>query len=513
MKIDENVFFREATLRICGSIDIENALSDCFDYLKTFIPADSIYLHFINLEKKQGTVFGIADSAGGRRLDIKFDHPSPIWKYIKDGDDLPDEMIINSAKENPVGKLMLDIIGLKSNYSIMMMRQEMDREEVGVLNFGAKGRDRFTEEDLHLIRLLRTPFAIALSNSRRYHELLELKNLLADDNRYLQNELLLQKSQEIVGADFGLSRVMQLVHQVAPLSSPVLLTGETGVGKEVIANAIHNFSTRKNGPFIKVNCGAIPETLIDSELFGHVKGAFTGAIEKRRGRFERAHKGTIFLDEIGELPAAAQLRLLRVLQEMEFEPVGSSKSVKVDIRVIAATNRNLGVLIKDGHFRQDLFFRLNVFPIHIPPLRERKCDIPALVQHLILKKYRKMGFQNYPALANGALKSLNTYDWPGNVRELENAVEKAMIIGSGQPLRFDDISGNKSQIFGITPDLSDKIDFLLDDVTSHHIKRVLDLTKGKVSGSGGAAELLGLNPATLRHKMRKLGIAFGRGVY
>jgi transcriptional regulator with GAF, ATPase, and Fis domain len=455
----------------------------------------------------------MADSTGGRRLDIKFDHPSPIWKYIKDGDDLPDEMIINSAREHPVGKLMLDIIGLKSNYSIMMMRQEMDREEVGVLNFGAKGRDRYTEEDLHLIRLLRTPFAIALSNSRRYHELLELKNLLADDNRYLQNELLLQKSHEIVGADFGLSRVMQLVHQVAPLSSPVLLTGETGVGKEVIANAIHNFSTRKDGPFIKVNCGAIPETLIDSELFGHEKGAFTGAIEKRRGRFERAHKGTIFLDEIGELPAAAQLRLLRVLQEMEFEPVGASKSVKVDIRVIAATNRNLGVLIKEGHFRQDLYFRLNVFPIHIPPLRERKCDIPALVQHLILKKYRKMGFQNYPALANGALKSLNAYDWPGNVRELENAVEKAMIIGSGQPLRFDDISTSKSLMVGIPPDLSNGEDLLLDDVTSHHIKRVLDLTKGKVSGPGGAAELLGLNPATLRHKMRKLGIAFGRGVY
>jgi transcriptional regulator with GAF, ATPase, and Fis domain len=512
MKIDENTFFRESTLRICGSIEIETAWGEFFNYVKEFIPADNVYLHYIKLEQKQGIVFGMADRRGGRQLDIRFDHPSPIWQYIGDGENLPEELILNRADQHPMGRLMLEVVGVETKYSIMMMRLIIEKKEIGVVGFGAQGWDRFKQEDLDLLRLLRAPFAIALSNSRRYHELLGLKNLLADDNQYLQHELLLQKTNEIVGAEFGLSQVMQMVQQVAPLSSPVLLQGETGVGKEVIANAIHNASQRKNQPFIKVNCGAIPEMLIDSELFGHEKGAFTGAFEKRRGRFERAHNGTIFLDEVGELPVAAQLRFLRVLQEMEFEPVGASRSVRVDVRVIAATNRNLDALIEEGRLRQDLYFRLNVFPIKIPPLRDRKCDIPALVHHFILKKYRKMGFENFPVLAGDAFNTLNAYDWPGNVRELENAVEKAMILCRGEALRFDHMGDHQPGQTAGDQNVPDDFSPVLDNVISSHIKRVLKMAGGKISGPGGAADLMNINPATLRHKMRKLGIPFGRGV-
>ena len=238
--------------------------------------------------------------------------------------------------------------------------------------------------------LLNEPFAIAFSNTLKHQEVLRLKDLLADDNRYLHRELLHLSGEEIVGADFGLKRVIEMVRQVAPLNSPVLLLGETGVGKDVIANAIHYSSPRKDGPLVKVNCGAIPETLLDSELFGHEKGAFTGAISQKRGRFERANQGTIFLDEIGELPSPAQVRMLRVLQYKEIERVGGTNPIPVDIRLIAATNRNLEEMVKTKQFREDLWFRLNVFPIHIPPLRERKEDIPALVRHFVKRKSREL---------------------------------------------------------------------------------------------------------------------------
>jgi len=513
MQTDENKFFREATLRICGSIEIEKALFGCFNYLKKYIKMDSIYLHYIKLKEKTGTVLAMANHKEGKQLDIRFDYPSPVWRFIGDGQSMPEEMLLNRADLHPLGKQMLQIVGVvHSKESVMILRLIIDGKEVGVVGFGAEGWDRFRKEDLALVRLLRAPFAIALSNSRRYRELLRLKNLLADDNKYLLNELRIQKSEEIVGAEFGLRQIMQQVHQVAPLPSPVLLLGETGVGKEVIANAIHSLSSRRDGPFIKVNCGAIPETLIDSELFGHEKGAFTGAIEKRRGRFERAHNGTIFLDEIGELPHAAQLRLLRVLQDMEFETIGATRATKVDIRIIAATNRDLEALIEKERFRKDLYFRLMVFPIHIPPLRERKCDIPALVQHFILKKYRQMGFEDYPALEKGAIKKLKSYSWPGNVRELENTVEKEMIISRENPLQFEGMEGVKSEKNSKIIDFSDNTTLLLDEIVSDHIQKVLKKTRGKIGGEGGAAELMGIHPATLRHKMRKLGIPFGRGI-
>ena len=283
--------------------------------------------------------------------------------------------------------------------------------------------------------------------------------------------------------------------------------GRPGPGKEIVSQTIHSLSGRSEGHFIKVNCGAIPETLIDSELFGHEKGAFTGAILQKRGRFERAHGGTIFLDEISELPPQAQVRLLRVLQEKEFERVGGTTPVKVDLRIISATNRNLDKLVSEGSFREDLYFRLNVFPIVIPPLRDRKNDIPALVQHFIHKKFREMVLPKVPVLGNKAIDTLMDYDWPGNVRELENAVERAIILSNGKPLDFSSIIIPHDRESG--PPNEDNISRLVD-VEAGHIRRALEAAQGKVEGKGGAAELLGMNPGTLRHRMRKLGIPFGK---
>jgi len=346
----------------------------------------------------------------------------------------------------------------------------------------------------------------------RHQEVSRLKDMLADDNRYLFSELRLVSGDEIIGSDFGLRSVMEMVKQVAPIDSPVLLLGETGVGKEVIANAIHYSSHRKDGPFIKVNCGAIPETLLDSELFGHEKGAFTGAVGQRRGRFERANKGTIFLDEIGELPPQAQVRLLRVLQTKEIERVGGTTSIPVDVRILSASNRNLQEMIASGRFREDLWFRLNVFPITIPPLRQRREDIPALVHYFIDRKCKELKLTDRPVLGHGAIDRLVAYDWPGNVRELENMIERALIQHQGGALSFETLlpvshSGDRTPIqdSGRNRDLPP-----LDEMTVQHIRQALEMAGGKINGPGGAAQILGLHPNTLRNRMNRLGIPYGR---
>jgi transcriptional regulator with GAF, ATPase, and Fis domain len=380
------------------------------------------------------------------------------------------------------------------------------RGGITVVNYAG---EKYTEDHQRLFALLNEPFAIACVNHLRYREVLRLKDLLADDNRYLQDELRYQTGEEIIGSNFGLRQVMEMVRQVAPLPSSVLLMGETGTGKEVIANAIHNLSPRRNGPFIKVNCGAIPETLMDSELFGHEKGAFTGALFQKRGRFERADGGTIFLDEIGELTPGAQVRLLRVLQEHEIERVGGADPIALDIRVIAATHRNMEVMLNEGRFRKDLYFRLKVFPVVIPPLRQRQADIPALVQHFIFKKSREMGFANIPVLASGSVEKLMQYHWPGNVRELQNTIERALILSNGKPLVFDEIGAVLFKPSAVSHQI-EASSFDYEEAMISHIRRALNATNGRVGGEKGAAKLLNMNPSTLRTKMRKMGIPFGR---
>jgi transcriptional regulator with GAF, ATPase, and Fis domain len=350
-----------------------------------------------------------------------------------------------------------------------------------------------------------------MSKALEHQEIIRLKDMLADDNRYLYQELRSVSGSAIIGADFGLKAVMKMIEQVAPLDSPVLLLGETGTGKEVIANVIHYTSPRRNGPFIKVNCGAIPENLLDSELFGHEKGAFTGAISQKRGRFERADKGTIFLDEIGELPAQAQVRLLRVLQTKEIERVGGTTSIPVDVRIISATNRNLQEMVASGRFREDLWFRFNVFPIMIPPLRQRREDIPALIHHFIECKCAELKLVSRPVLARGAMDKLVAYDWPGNVRELQNMIERALIMQRGGILSFDMLLPPAGVREASPPPESTGKELLsFEDMAKRYIQQALERAGGKISGPGGAAELLSINPSTLRTRMNKLGIPYGR---
>ncbi|MBT6615030.1 MAG: sigma-54-dependent Fis family transcriptional regulator, partial [Deltaproteobacteria bacterium] len=323
-------------------------------------------------------------------------------------------------------------------------------------------------------------------------------------------ELYRMTGDKIIGSDFGLKETMELVDRVAQTNSPVLLLGETGVGKEVIAYNLHYQSERHEKPFITVNCGAIPENLIDSELFGHEKGAFTGALKQKSGRFERAHNGTIFLDEIGELPLNAQVRLLRVIQEKKIERVGGTDTISVNIRIIAATHRNLEEMIEQGLFREDLWFRLNVFPITIPPLRERTVDIPALVQHFTEQKSKEMKLRDIPSIDDGEMHSLIAYDWPGNVRELGNLIERALILSKDGILRFTPFLNfqNKNSVVPNTDRAKDGTDIqTLDQVNIAYIKRILDKTNGKIHGPDGAANLLGINGNTLRARIKKLGIS------
>ncbi|HOS29114.1 MAG TPA: sigma 54-interacting transcriptional regulator, partial [Deltaproteobacteria bacterium] len=359
------------------------------------------------------------------------------------------------------------------------------------------------------------PRSLHPAGARPHHEVVNIKELFSHDLQQACHGLAQGPEGEIIGAGGGLYNVMEAVTQVAPLNTPVLLMGETGVGKEIIANRIHYSSPRKEGPFVKINSGAIPEGLIDSELFGHEKGAFTGALARKSGRFELAHQGTLFLDEVGDLPASVQVRLLRVLQEKEIERVGGSKPIKVDVRIIAATHRNMAVLVREGSFRLDLWFRINVFPITIPPLRERKSDIPNLIRYFIMRKSRELNLGFNPELAPGTMERLMAYDWPGNVRELQNIVERVLIqsriTGSSQPLRFDEFAfpGGGSKARQSLPEPEGKF-LSLDEAMKLHIQSALDLTHGKIHGKGGAAELLRINPNTLRHRMRMLGIPYGR---
>jgi len=518
MNVDENVFFREATLRICSSLNIETAMKRCFEYIGAFIPVIGITLHTLdydlNLMQLVASV-GVNELEGYERV-----LPLPEKGRNKRAADLQAALLKNGVMiiivnepDQEVGlPEILERLRLKSDVSVMMMFLKLESNLIGMLAVAADGLNQYNNEHARLLQLLHEPFGIAMAKALEHQEIIRLKDMLADDNRYLFDELRSASGDEIIGSDFGLKAVMRMVQQVAPLDSPVLLQGETGTGKEVIANAIHYSSPRKDGPFIKVNCGAIPETLLDSELFGHEKGAFTGAISQKRGRFERADKGTIFLDEIAELPAQAQVRLLRVLQSKEIERVGGTTSIPVDVRIISATNRNLEEMITSGRFREDLWFRLNVFPIMIPPLRHRREDIPALMHHFMDRKSKELKLTGRPVLAPGALDRLMAYDWPGNVRELENLIERALIQSRGDMLSFETISAMpvSGDHVGIRDSDRNRTVLSLDEINAQHIRQALEMAGGKINGPGGAAQTLRLHPNTLRSRMNKLGIPFGR---
>ena len=341
--------------------------------------------------------------------------------------------------------------------------------------------------------------AAELALRQAHEELEQLKNQLEAENIYLQQELQRdQKFGDIVGQSDPIKYVLFKITQVASTDTTVLITGETGTGKELAARAIHGASSRRNRPLIKVNCGALSPTLIESELFGHEKGAFTGASGRKQGRFELANGGTIFLDEIGDFPPELQVKLLRVIQESEFERLGGSKTIKVDVRIIAATNRNLKQDVEQGKFREDLWYRLNVYPITMPPLRQRHQDIPLLVEHFTATYARKFG-KTISSVSPRAMQALQAHSWPGNVRELANVIERGVIHSHGSVLQIVD------QFDSLPPDVLSPTQ-TLEEVERDYILHTLENTGWRIEGPYGAAKILGLNPSTLRTRMAKLGI-------
>jgi formate hydrogenlyase transcriptional activator len=388
---------------------------------------------------------------------------------------------------------------------------------IGTFTVWSETKNRYSEADAELLQEVANQVALAVANMKSYEEIASLKARLEKENVYLQEEIRTEHNfEEIVGNSTALLDLLRRVDQVAPTDSSVLIYGETGTGKELIARAIHNRSMRKSRPLVKVNCSAISAGLVESELFGHVKGAFTGAFERRIGRFELADGGTIFLDEVGELPLETQVKLLRVLQEREFEPVGSNRSVRVDVRIIAATNRSLRQSISAGTFRSDLYYRLNVFPLEVPPLRERGADIPQLAMFFLSRYSRNLG-KRMEGVSAAATERFSSYSWPGNVRELQNVIERAVILSPGPLLEVDtdlmsvstsetlrDTTRKEEEVVqstGHAPALK-----TLDEVERDHISAVLLQTRGVIEGAKGAAKTLGMHPNTLRHRMEKLGI-------
>jgi formate hydrogenlyase transcriptional activator len=386
--------------------------------------------------------------------------------------------------------------GLESLCSIPLISHG---STLGTLNLGSRRRSFFTPADLQFFTQAAGQVAIAVENALAYQRIEELNARLAEEKVYLEDEIrTVNRFEEIIGQSRALKAILKQVETVAPTDSTVLIHGETGTGKELVARAIHDLSQRRQGTFVKLNCAAIPMGLLESEMFGHEKGAFTGAIAQRIGRFELAHKGSMFLDEVGEIPLELQTKLLRVLQEREFERLGSSRTIRTDARLIAATNRDLTAMVEAREFRADLYYRLNVFPITIPPLRDRRDDIPMLVRYFVQQYSRRMS-KRILTIPSDTMLALARYHWPGNIRELQNFVERAVIVTSGpalqapvRELKRSGTSGGEVQT--------------LAAAEREAILRALRESGGRVGGANGAAAKLGMKRTTLQARMRKLGI-------
>jgi formate hydrogenlyase transcriptional activator len=462
----------------------------------------SVFLH----ESERNTLrLSVLDFPAGRGLiqqDVEIslrENPTatPVGLAFTTGE--PVLMRVVDAERFPSNEARLLLAeGIKSCCSIPL---HSHGRVVGVLNVGSLRENALTENDSKLLSQVANQLGIAVENALAYREIDALKNKLEEEKLYLEEEISNQFNfREIIGNSPSLKQALKAAQTVAPTDSNVLIFGETGTGKELIARALHNLSARNAHTLVKVNCAAIPTGLLESEMFGHEKGAFTGAIEQRKGRFELAHKGTLFLDEVEDIPVELQPKLLRVLQEQEFERLGSSRTITVDVRIVAATNADLSQLVADKKFRSDLYYRLNVFPITLPPLRERTEDIPLLV-HFFAHKFSQRMRKPIERVPTETVTALTRYSWPGNIRELQNLIERAVILSRGTVLEvpLTELKGNGSI-------LNEQGSDTLETVEREHILRVLRETDWVVGGKAGAAARLGLRRTTLNHKMNKLGI-------
>ncbi|HTM87112.1 MAG TPA: sigma 54-interacting transcriptional regulator [Terriglobales bacterium] len=476
--------------------DLFPAISDCLrkvvahDYASLAVlepGGELLRLHALVFPEGKGLVhqelvFAKEGSPGGWTLD----HRRPLLADPLTGEQYPAEITARMISEGVRCAVWLP---LTTRNTIL-----------GTLGLASLHEHAFRAEDVALLAQVASQIAIALENALAFGEIAQLKDKLAQEKLYLQEEIHSEYNfEEIVGESRALQTVLQQVETVAPTGATVLILGETGTGKELIARAIHDLSTRREHTFVKLSCAAIPTGLLESELFGHEKGAFTGAIVQKIGRLELAHKGTLFLDEVGDIPLELQPKLLRALQEREFERLGSTRTQQVDTRVVAATNRDLAKMVEEGSFRRDLYYRLNVFPVRIPPLRERREDIPLLVRYFAQKFSRTMN-RRIETIPSETMDALVNWAWPGNVRELEHMVERAVILSPGPILNVP--------VAELRPTDGDGTNLeRLDDAEREHILRVLREAGGVIGGATGAANRLGLKRTTLHFKMKKLGIS------
>ena len=489
----------EVNNAIITNLDKASLLQAIADAVQGVLPFDRAALTLLDPERDVLKVHALASVSSAKRfLTVGAEFPrkgSPVESILDENRPFVRHHLGEAPLMGVENRLVKE--GIRSYVTVPLIAKG---EPFGILNLGSREPEEYSQTDAELLMEIARQVALAVENMLAYEEIAELKARLEEENLYLLEEIKTHhKFEEIIGRSSAMKRVLQGVEQVAPTDATVLILGETGTGKELVARAIHSLSPVKSRTLVKVNCAALPAGLIESELFGHEKGAFTGAMSRKIGRFELADNGSIFLDEIGDLPLDLQTKLLRVLQEGTFERVGGSRTFEVRVRVIAATNRDLVEAMKEGVFREDLYYRLNVFPVRIPPLRERKGDIPLLVRHFVLKHSARFGKQ-IEAIPQSRMDALQAYAWPGNVRELENVIERAMILSQGPELNLEDWSPGS----GLQPQLAAAS--TLSDVERDHILKVLELTNWRLSGEQGAAEILGLKRTTLQGRMRKLGI-------
>lgn len=516
---DTGNFFYDATLRLCSTLDIEEAFASLLQYLQDYMPVLSVDVARIHtdLQEIESMLYCDANitTVSSNRTRLTPEQFEAACATILKKEAEESGLLIITPDDNITFLLAtLSVRGRKPPVFFMRVRFKQDFW-VG-LTFSFQANNPPSQEQLDLLRSLRAPFLMTLSNSMRYREVETLRSLILRENLELRSQLGRRPDREIIGAKGSLEPVIRQARLAGATDVPVLVVGETGAGKEVVAHAIHGFSHRAGAPFIAVNCGAIPSTLIDSELFGHSKGAFTGALRDYKGYFEQADGGTLFLDEIGELPHDVQTRLLRVLQDKTITRVGSTHPIAIDFRLIAATHRDLRSMVTEGTFREDLYYRLRVVQLKVPALRERKQDIPLLVTYFMQEGAKRFGILP-PALAPGEMERLVAYEWPGNVRELRNVVAEALVLTPQGPLRFkleaDSVEAeNAEQLERAKQDLFAKIGFLprLEEVEQHYFCALLDECQGRISGPFGAAAKAGLKPNTLRFRLDKLGIPYGK---
>ncbi len=539
-------FYRKLVMNITSSLELSESLQATYSFLEKEFPIAGVSLHRFLPNLKAMHLDFLVTGNGFHDLDTLIPMSEEGVEFLIQHEQC--ELISHTEKSSE------NSVAIRHSQAIADYVPSCDRpylvailsvgEDV-VGHFGLIGSEVgcFTEEHIHKLQLARVPVSLAMVNMLNHKRAKELQQRLDLQRKELAGEVEFLKDTVIIGREGGMRSTMEMVEQLAGKETPVLILGETGTGKEMIADAVQKVSPRRDGPYVKVNCGAIPETLLDSELFGYQKGAFTGAVSNRAGKFEQAEGGTLFLDEVGELTPQAQVRLLRVLQEGTIDRVGGTRPLPINVRIIAATNRSLEQMLIENTFREDLFYRLNVFPIRLPSLRERKEDIPLLAHHFLQEFSQKFGLSRDVHLEIQSIPKLLHYSWPGNIRELKNLVERGLALDSEGPvdlsqylssdegwyaeekeqdgylkklireqmqeiLEENQLLGNRDQAIGFTGSIGKRL-APLDEVISEHICHVLEKCRGKISGPNGAAEILQVNPSTLRKKMQKLEIPFG----